>query len=234
MKKSFPLLLIKDNNIIINKENPLYMSKKLFQIFFTLLANSEKNVQFTVLDLLLNYSQMSYECIRYFLEDIRYIDKIFNLTYNNNNSIINSALIILDNILNDEDTDPDQLEKLIQQLPIIQRCKELLCDNKYNIDIKINCLEILETISSKTNEEFFRNYFLDFLKIFYNLIALQPKNEAIIIKIYNICSIISNDADISIQIKNTGLAILFSQKLYPPNIEKEFLILLLKIFSNLF
>ena len=234
MKKSFPGAQIKNNNIIIGKENPLFMSKKLFQIFFSLLANSEKDVQFTVLELLLNYSDMSYDCIDYYLEDTRYIDKIFNLTYNNNNSIIISSLIILDNILISKDCDQEQLEKLIQQLPIIQRCKELLCDNKFNNDIKINCLEILETISGKVNEEFFRNYFLDLLKVFYNLISLQPKNEEIIMIIFKICSRISNDDDISIQLKNIGLAFLFFQYLSVPNLERDFLIELLKIFSNLF
>ena len=59
MKSYFPNLPIKNNNIVVNKDNPLDMSKKLFQIFFSLLAFSEKDVQCTVLDLLLHYSDMS-------------------------------------------------------------------------------------------------------------------------------------------------------------------------------
>ena len=54
------------------------------------------------------------------------------------------------------------------------------------------------------------------------------------ITIFKICSRISNDDDISIKIKNIGLAFLFFQQLCVPYLERNFLIELLKIFSNLF
>ena len=37
MKEVFPDMKIKNNNIIVSQEKPLMMSKKLFQIFFSLL-----------------------------------------------------------------------------------------------------------------------------------------------------------------------------------------------------
>ena len=234
MKSYFPNLPIKNNNIVVNKDNPLDMSKKLFQIFFSLLAFSEKDVQCTVLDLLLHYSDMSNYFNDYCLEDTRYIDKIFNLTYNNNNSVINSSLIILDNILIDENCDPDILEKLIQQLPIIQRCKELLCNNKYNNEIKKNSLEILQTISGKIDNKYYRNYFFDFIQLFYDIIALQPKNEEIFMVLLKICAEITYDDEIIIQMKNVGLADIFFKYLTIKDLEGVFLIFLLKIFSNLF
>ena len=234
MKSKFPTYPIKNNNIIVSKENQLYMSKKLFQIFFSLLVFSEKDVQFTILELLLQYSDMSSNFIDYCLEDTRYIDKIFNLTYNNNNSVINTSIIILHNILIYNDCSPDILEKLLQQFPIIQRCKELLCSNKYNNDIKLNSLEILHTISFNINENYLKNYFFDIIQLFYDIISLQQINEEIIINIFEICTKLSLDDDLIIQMKNVGLADMFLQNLSNKILEREFIIFLLKIFSNLF
>ena len=234
MKLCFPNLPIKNNNIVVTKDSPLDMSKKLFQVLFSLLAFSEKDVQYTVLDLLLHYSDMSNYFIDYCLEDSRYIDKIFNLTYNNNNPIINSSIIILDNILIDENCDPDILEKLIQKLPIIQRCKELLCNNKYNNEIRINTLEILQTISDKIDNKYYKNYFFDFIQLFYNIIALQPKNEEIIMVLLKICAKLTIDDEIIIQLKNVGLADVFFRYLSTKDLENIFLIFLLQIFGNIF
>ena len=234
MKLYFPTLPIKNNNIIVDKDNPLFISKKLFQIFLTLLVFSEKDVQCTVLELLSNYSDMSNNFIDYCLEDTRIIEKIFNLTYNNNNSIINNSIIILDNIISYENCAPDTLEKLLQQLPIIQRCKELLSNNRSNNDIKINTLEILLAISSKINENYLKNYFFDFIKLFYDIIALQPKNEEIIMRIFRICLKLSRDDSLIIPMKDAGLADIFLQYLSIKITERDYLIILLQIFSNLF
>ena len=234
MNSSFPGTSIKNNNIIVNRENPLYMSKKLFQIFFYLLFTSEKDVQYTCLLLIFFYSDMSQDFIDYCLEDNRYIEKIFSFTYNSNNSVINHSLIILDNILNDENCNEDDLEKLLQKFTIVQRCKELLCDNKFKNDIKINSLEILQTIANKITTEFYKNYYYDFVQIFYDCMVHQSMIEEIIILIYKICVKISNDDSICLQIKNIGLAYLFYQRLSIPNLEIDFLIYLLKIFSNIF
>ena len=234
MKKNFPTYPIKNNNIIVTKENPLNMSKKLFQLFFSLLVFSEKDVQMTVLDLLLSYSDMSSNFIDYCLEDTRYIDKIFNLTYNNNNSITNSSIMILDNICICNNCDPDILEKLLQQFHIIQRCKELLCNNKYNNEIKINSLFILETISSKIDDNYLKNYFFDFIKLFYDIITLQPKNDEIIMIIFKICLKLASDDALIIQMKKVSLVDIFLQYLSIKILERDFLISLLKIFGNLF
>ena len=177
MNSSFPGTPVKNNNIIVSKENPLYMSEKLFQIYFYLLFYSEKSVQFTCLELIVDYSNISQDFVDYCLKDTRYIEKVFNLTYNNNNCVINNSLIILDNILSNESCDEDFLEKLLQKISLIQRCKELLTDNKFNNDIRINNLEILQTIVDKVKTDYYKSYFLDFVKIFYQYILNQSMNE---------------------------------------------------------
>ena len=236
MKEIFPNNEIKKNNIIVNKENQLMMSKKLFQIFFSLLFYSKtKEIQYTIIELLLCYSDMSEDFIDYCLEDIRYINKLFQLTYTNINDIINTILIILDIIFRNKNCDVDVLEKIIQNIAIIERCKELLVNINSNNDIRIDSLEILYTISSKIEETYYNNYFFDFIDIFYNLIALQTKNEEIIMLILKIVSKITINDNICIKIKESGMAYLFyRQYLSSPNIERDFLILTLKIFSNLF
>ena len=233
-KISFPKMPVKTNNIIIDKDNPLHMSQKLFQIYFFLLLYSENTVQYTCLELIMVYSEMSQDCVDYFLKDTRYIQKVFTLTYNNNNSVINKSLIILDIILNNESCDEDDLEKQLQQNSIIQRCKELLCDKKFGIDIKINSLELIETIVNKLSTEYYKSYFYDYVEIFYEYLAHQPMNERIIKLIYNISGKISNEDTISLQMKNSGLADLFYQRLSMEDLEKGFLLKLLTIFNNLF
>ena len=236
MKEVFPDMKIKNNNIIVSQEKPLMMSKKLFQIFFSLLFHSKiKEIQYTLIELLLCYADMSDDFVDYCLEDIRYINKLFQLTYSNINDIVNTIILILDIILKYKDCDNDQLEKIIQNISIIERCKELLCGNNFNNDIRINTLEILETISDKINRDYFKNYFMDFINIFYNLIALQAKNEELIMIVFRIISKIAYDDDICKKIKESGMAyILYQQYLSTPNIERNFLLVILKIFSNLF
>ena len=232
-KKSFPRMPVKTNNIIIDKNNPLHISQKLFQIYFFLLLYSEKTVQYTCLELILEYSDKSQDFVDYCLKDIRYIEKVFTLTYNNNNSVINKSLIILDIILNNESCDEDDLEKLLQKNSIIQRCKELLCDSKFDIDIKINSLELIETIADKMSTDYYKSYFYDYPQIFYEYMTHQPINETIIKLIYNISGKISNEDTISLQMKNTGLADLFYQHLSKQDLETDFLLKLLTIFNNL-
>ena len=236
MKEIFPNMAIKNNNIIVNKENQLMMSKRLFQIFFSLLFHSfTKDIQYTIIELFLCYSDMSDDFIDYCIDDMRYINKLFELTYANLNDITNSILIILDFIFRNKNCDVDILEKIIQNVSIIGRCKELLVNNNNNNDIKINSLEILETISSKIEDKYFNNYFFDCIDIFYNLIALQTKNEEIIMLILKIVAKITYNDNICIKVKESGMAYLFyRQYLSLPNIERELLLLTIKIFSNLF
>ena len=233
-KDSFPGMPLKTNNVIIDKDNPLHMSQKLFQIYFFLLLYSERTVQYTCLELIMEYSDKSQDCVNYFLKDTRYIEKVFTLTYNNNNSVISKSLIILDIILYSDNCDEDDLEKLLQQNSIVQRCKELLCDNKFDIDVKINSLELIETIADKMSTEYYKSYFYDYVPIFYEYMARQPINEKMIKLIYNISAKISNEDTISLQMKNTGLADLFYERLSTKELEVHFLLKLLTIFNNLF
>jgi hypothetical protein len=234
MKEFFPNTIIKKNNVIIDEDHPLIMSKKLFEILFSILFNVKiKEVQYTVIELLFKYSEVSDNFIEYCLEDKRYIKKIFDLTYINNNEIIYDSLFMLDNILNDGKCSNKQLEEIIQNCPIVERCKELLTNNTFNNDVKINALEILLTITGKIEKKYFKDYFIDFIQIFYNLLTLNTNNERILLLILKICEDITNDDNICIRIKESGLANLFFQYLATPNCEREFLIILLKIFSNL-
>ena len=71
MKNYFPNAKIKENNFIFCKENPLKMSQKLFQLFFSILFTSkDKEVQSTIISLLLNYSESSNDFVKYCLDDI--------------------------------------------------------------------------------------------------------------------------------------------------------------------
>ena len=154
MKEFFPNSLIKKNNIIISKENPLQMSKKLFQILFSILFSVKENeVQFTVIELLFNYSNSSYDFISYCLDDTRYISKIFKLSFVSNYEVIIDSLLILDNIIINNECLPETLEKILQTDAIILRLKELLSID--NTDIKINDLELLFSIISKIDSSFF-------------------------------------------------------------------------------
>ena len=89
MKRYFPEKVIKENNYIHNKDNPLKLSEKLFKIFFSILFNVKiKEIQVTIINLMLNYSEYSDDFIYYCLDDIRYINKLFELTYIDNKEII--------------------------------------------------------------------------------------------------------------------------------------------------
>ena len=115
MKEFFPNSSIKKNNIIISKENPLQMSQKLFQILFSILFSVKENeVQFTVIELLYNYSNSSYDFISYCLDDTRYISKIFKLSFVSNYEVIIDSLLILDNIIINNECLPEILRRQVR------------------------------------------------------------------------------------------------------------------------
>ena len=233
MNELFPNTNIKKSNLIITKDNPLIMSKRLFEIFFSILCKIKiKEVQYTILELLVNYSDGSQNFINYCLDDKRYIEILFKLAYADNNEVIIDTLIILDNIIINNDCDDECLEEIIQKNPIIERCKELLTNN--NTDIKINSLDLLYSISNKIDPKYYRDYFIDFIQIFYNLIALNQYNEEILWSIIQICQKITDDNNICIRIKESGLGNIFLQYLETSNFERKFLTEIIKIFTNLF
>lgn len=233
MKEFFPNSAIKKNNIIISKDSPLQMSKKFFQILFSILFSvKEKEVQFTIIELLFNYSDSSYDFISYCLGDTRYISKIFNLSFVSNNEVIIDSLIILDNIIINNECLPETLEKILQTDAIILRLKELLKID--NTDIKLNDLELLYTIISKIDNSFFEDYFIDFMNIFYNQITLCKLNEEIIMIILKIISKLTYDNNICNKVVESGLAKHFLDLLDKQDLQKEFLIRIMIIFGNLF
>ena len=233
MKEFFPNSSIKKNNIIISKENPLQMSQKLFQILFSILFSVKENeVQFTVIELLYNYSNSSYDFISYCLDDTRYISKIFKLSFVSNHEVIIDSLLILDNIIINNECYPETLEKILQTDAIILRLKELLQID--NTDIKINDLELLFSIISKIDNSFLEDYFIDFMNIFYNQITLCKLNEEIIMIILKIISKLTYDNQICNKVVESGLAKHFLDLLDKKDLQREFLIRIMIIFGNLF
>ena len=234
MKRYFPGNIIKENNFIYNKDNPLKMNKKLFQIFFSILFNVKiKEVQVTIVNLLLSYSEYSCDFIKYCLEDIRYINKLFELTYIDNKEIIVEVGIILDNIIIFEYCDENLLKDILKHIPLIQRCQELISINNFNDSLKINYLELLYSIISKTDRENYK-IFRNFINIFSNMLSTTPKNEDIFNLILGISSKISFDDSLCEEMIDKGLGYIFFNALSLPNMQREFIIKLLRIFSNLF
>lgn len=236
MKELFPNNNIKKYNLIIDEDNPLIMSKKLFQIFFSILFNiKDKEVQFTLIELLFNYSEKTEDFCEYCLEDDKYIQKIMELTYINNNDVILDSISIIDNIIFNQNCSPEDLEKILQKIPIIERCKELLnINNIFNIDVKISILELLNNIINKIDYEFYENYFIDFIDIFYSILSLNKKNEEIIIIILKVTLKLSYDNNICKKIVGSGLSYIFFELLKLKDLQREYLIYLLTIFGNLF
>ena len=235
MNEIFPDTNKKNNILIITKEHPLIMSKKLFEIFFSILCKIKMmEVQYTVLELLLNYSYGSYNFVAHCIEDKKYIKILFKLTYINNNEIINNSIIILDNILSSEICSNKDLAEIIQDSPIIERCKEFLTNNKINNDVKINSLLLLYSMSEKIEHKYYSDYFIDFIPVFYNLRSLNKKNEEIFWWIIQICEKITDDDNICISIKDSGLGNIFFHYLETSYFERKFVVEILKIFTNLF
>ena len=233
MKEFFPNSSIKKNNLIISKDSPLQMSEKLFKILFSILFNTkETEVQFTIVELLYNYSDASNDFISYCLDDTRYISKIFNLSFVTNNEVIIDCLLTLDNIIISNDCLPETLEQILQTDAIILRLKELLIID--NTDIKINVLELLYSIISKIDCSYLGDYFVDFMNIFYNQITLCKLNEEIIMIILKIISKLTYDNNICNKVVESGLAKHFLDLLEKKDLQREFLIRIMIIFGNLF
>ena len=235
MKKCFPEATIKENNFIFCKDNPLKMSQKLFQIFFSILFSSkDKEVQSTIISLLLNYSDNSYDFVNYCVEDIRYIKKLFDLTFLNNLEIITNIGLIFDNIINYSNCDNEKLEEILKNVPLIQRCKELISINNFNDTLKSTYLWVLYSIIGKTDEENYYYLFKEFINNFSNILSTSQKNEEIFYTILKICVNLSIDEKICEEMIKTGLGYIFYNALSVPNLERDYIIKLLKIFSNFF
>ena len=235
MKKCFPDAIIKENNFIFCKDNPLQMSQKLFQIFFSILFSSkDKEVQSTIITLLLNYSEYSNDFVNYCVDDIRYIKKLFDLTFVNNLEIITNIGLILDNLINYSDCDDEKLIDILKNVPLIQRCKELISINNFNDSLKSTYLYVLYSIVGKTNEENYFYLFKEFINNFSNILSTSQKNEEIFNTILKICVNLSIDEKLCEEMIKTGLGYIFYNSLSIPNLERDYVIKLLKIFSNFF
>ena len=235
MRKCFPDKIIKENNFIFCKDNPLRMTQKLFILFFSILFNVKiKEVQVTIIMLLLSYSENSNDFVNYCLEDIRYINKLFELTYINDIDIMTQVGFILNNIIIYTECNEEKLKEILKTTPLIQRCKELISINNFNDSLKLAYLELLESIVETISKEEYGSLFSDFIYIFSNILSSTPNNEKVFNVILRICIKLSYDEKICNEIMKTGLGYNFYNALLIPNLQNEFTIKLLKIFSNLF
>ena len=234
MKKYFPGIKVKENNFIYYKDSPLNMTKKLFQLFFSILFNSKiKEVQITIINIILSYSEYSCDFIDYCLEDTKYINKIFELTFIDNKEIVAEVGLILNNIIMYNDCDEQKLKDILKVTPLIQRCQELISIKNFNDSLKINYLDLLDSIIAKFKTSEYSS-FKNCIHIFSNILSTSQNNEEVFKLILDIIENLSNDDSICEEIIDKGLGYIFFTSLSSPNLEREYIIQLLKIFSNLF
>lgn len=235
MKEYFPEKLIKENNFIFSKDNPLILSQKLFQIYFSILFNYKmEDVQITIISLLLNYSQYSNDFINYCLNDIKYISKLFEITYTNNINVVSEVGIILDNIIINENCDEDKLNEILKSIPIIKRCHELIYTVNFVNNVKKCYLDLLLSLVQQIDQEDYNRYFIDFIYVFSNILSTSSMDEDLYNLIIKITVKLSISEKICEKIMTTGLGYIFYNSLSKPKLEKEYIQKILQIFSNLF
>ena len=234
MKRSFPEKIIKENNFVYCKDSPLQMSHKLFEIFFSILFTVKiREVQVTIINLLLSYSEYSHDFIKYCLNETKYINKLFQSTYIDNKEIIVQVGNILESIINHDICDKKKLKDILKETPLIQRCKELISITNFNNSLKLTYLGLLSSIINKYDKKNYHD-FKDIIYIFSNILSTNSKNEEIINLILDINADLTDDDSICEEIINTGLGYIFFNYLSIPDLQSEFIIKLLRIFSNLF
>ena len=106
--------------------------------------------------------------------------------------------------------------------------------NNFNDSIKSTYLFVIYSIVDKTNEENYYYLFKEFINNFSNILSTSQKNEEIFYTILKICSNLSIDDKLCEEMIKTGLGYIFYNSLSVPNLERDYVIKLLKIFSNFF
>jgi hypothetical protein len=87
-----------------------------------------------------------------------------------------------------------------------------------------------DSIVGKTNEENYYYLFKEFINNFSNILSTSQKNEEIFYTILKICSNLSIDDKLCEEMIKTGLGYIFYNSLSVPNLERDYVIKLLKIF----
>lgn len=237
MKKYFPKFDISEYNFIISEENPLSMTKKLFKALFSLLfSTNNSSVKYTIIKLMYNYSYYSDDFLFYCTEDLRYIRKLFSLSYYNNLEVLRSIIFIFRNIFVFEGIENDKISKILQDCSIIIRCKEFLSMEKLNSNLKTETLNLLLSIINRIENKDYRIYFDDFIPTFFNILNQRKGfgNEEIFLLILKIIRKLTNDENICFHIVSSGMGYILYQMLSVPNLQQEFMVKLLDIFSDLF
>ena len=235
MKKIFPKNDIKKNIITLPEDESVKMSKKFFQILFSLIFTTKsETIRFTAVELLLAYSEESDNFVDYCLDDnYKYISKIFYMTYLNNEEIISDSIIILINIIIDKQT-RDYLDEILQINPIIQRCQEILDNNSFGVSLKNDVMELLGDISEKIDKDYYENYFENLIPTFLKVLQEYNGKEQILESFLIIASNITNSSEICKKIITVGLGDGLYQLLKVTDLSKKNLKYTLMIFSNLF
>lgn len=220
------------------KENKktLKMTKLFFQILFSLLFSvKEKDIKNTIIELLYNFSYFSEDFTQYCFGDIRYIHQIYNLMYDNNAEMVKNILYIFRNILEYEELNENLMNEILQTSPIVVRCEEILINNEFDVDCKINSLILMKEISRVVNEDSFGKYFENSINTFTKIFTEEKnsQNETIIINFLLILRALTKNSKICNEIIAKGLIKILFQILGTKDLNQEYLIQTLCIFSNL-
>ena len=138
-----------------------------------------------------------------------------------------------ESIINHDNCDKKKLKDILKETPLIQRCKELISITNFNNSLKLTYLGLLSSIIDKYDKKNYHD-FKDIIYIFSNILSTNSKNEEIINLILDINADLTDDDSICEEIINTGLGYIFFNYLSIPDLQSEFIIKLLIIFSNLF
>lgn len=242
-KKFFPDKDPENYSLIIDKDKkPLSLSRKFFQVLFVLFSiTKEKDVKNTIIELFYNYAYYSYNFLDYCYEDIRYLQKLFSIGYEENPEMlidfcyIFNALISYNNKNEDGNYDDEIIHKILQMYPLVQRCEELL---KKNIPdyCKIEVLDLMRQITRNVDSDTFPNYFYNSPSVFYNYMASQveKKNETTILLILKVLKYLSLNNQLCREIINSKLGKCLFHILEIKDLQADFLYYLLEILGNMF
>ena len=214
---------------IINTKT--FFNTILYELFMT----NELNVKYIIIKILVLYSNLSKEFNFFFINDMRYIKKLYKLTFIDNNDIIIELFTIIYNIICDY---PNEFEKIISISPFHTRLNEFIISNKTYIQNNeiylIELLEILGKFIALINKNLFSIY-QELIFFFYETILNNNnQNYKLNLIIYEILSKISIDDNISKIIISCGLGDLIHKQMKQNNLKnKDYLFFQLQIMINL-
>lgn len=213
----------------INEDCELNLNPKIFETLLKILINlNNDEIASIVIEILLFFSLLSTDFSIYCIKNLTYIKYLTDLF--NNNKLFRDIIVIIDNIVNNENCTVNCFEIILEKIDIL---KSILSKDN-TTDIILNILELLYSIINKINETHYEKYFLDCIDLFGNLFSVHAKNKDIVKTILQICAKLSVNSNICQKIISSPLESFFYKILKVTNLKKEYLSLIVEIFSNLF